>query len=153
MGAYTKKLYRVLASKSGFSLVEVLASIVILGLIVGPFLSMFIQSARTNDFTEKVSDATYIANTQMEHLYKNISSRNKPTQLTAEIVGEGFTLAEHNTSENSSRFTKETDGHFISVKLKPAADGALEDVIVQVYKTANMDHIEAQMESIYSWKE
>ena len=55
--------------ESGLSLVEVLASIVILTLLLTTFLMMFLQSAKVNKTSENIIDATYIAQTEMEKIY------------------------------------------------------------------------------------
>jgi len=55
--------------ENGLSLVEVLASFVILTLLLTTFLMMFIQSAKVNKSSEHIIDATYIAQTEMENMY------------------------------------------------------------------------------------
>lgn len=52
----------------GFSLVEVLLAIVILGLVAAPILQMFVTSAQVNLRAKKTLAATDVANTTMEYL-------------------------------------------------------------------------------------
>ena len=66
MGKLKLKLQK---NEKGISLVEVLASIVILTLLLTTFLMMFVQSAKTNKKSEEIIDATYIAQTEMENIY------------------------------------------------------------------------------------
>ena len=45
--------------ENGLTLIEVVASIVILTLIITTFLMMFLQSAKTNKTSETIIDSTY----------------------------------------------------------------------------------------------
>ena len=65
---YKKQLKHLLAEESGMTLVEILASILILSLIVTTFLSFFIQAAKTNNQTDSVNEATFIAQESIELL-------------------------------------------------------------------------------------
>src|SRR5699024_10249125 len=56
-------------NENGLTLVEVLASVVLLTIIITIFLNVFIQSAKTNTTSEEVVDATYLAQTEMERIY------------------------------------------------------------------------------------
>lgn len=75
-------------NEKGISLVEVVASIVIIGLIFFGFYSFFVTSKKISVSSEKNVDATYIAQNSMEELYnllktvsiselKNVYSENK----------------------------------------------------------------------------
>ena len=57
-----------LKSEEGMTLVEVLASILLLSLITTTFLSFFIQAAKVNNQTDAVNEATFIAQEQIELL-------------------------------------------------------------------------------------
>lgn len=60
---------RLLQEERGISLVEVVASIVLLMIILLSGYYMFVQSAKTAKTSEDIIDATYIAQTEMEQLY------------------------------------------------------------------------------------
>lgn len=60
---------RRLQRENGFSLIEVLASLVILSLLLTSFFTIFIQSAKTSKTSEEVVHATYTAQKMMEKLY------------------------------------------------------------------------------------
>jgi prepilin-type N-terminal cleavage/methylation domain-containing protein len=145
-----KKVLRLLTSNSGFSLVEILAAIVLLALIVGPFLTMFIQSAQTNQVTQKVDDATFVANSEMEYLY-NLST-NFTISLVPNNIGSSYQSTTQNCVSGATCFTKTATGHYIFIQLKPVSPSPLEDVEIKVYKTQAMNQLQAQMESVYSWK-
>lgn len=52
----------------GVSLVEVLVSILILAIIIGPFTRMFVQSTKVRDFTSKQLKVIYTVRNEMETL-------------------------------------------------------------------------------------
>lgn len=56
------------AGNHGFSLIEVLLAIVILGLIAAPILQIFVTSAQINHRSKEIMAATDVANTTMEYL-------------------------------------------------------------------------------------
>ncbi len=56
-------------NESGISLVEVIASIVILSVILISIFTMLTQSGRTTKNNEDIVEATYLAQTEMEKLY------------------------------------------------------------------------------------
>ncbi|WHH59658.1 hypothetical protein [Petroclostridium sp. X23] len=74
----SKQIKNVLVEDWGMSLVEVLVSIAILGVIVTPLASMFISSIRTDHEAEIRLQALTIAQRYME-LYKNINSLTATT--------------------------------------------------------------------------
>ena len=65
---YRKQMKGMLSEEEGMTLVEVLASILLLSLIITTFLSFFIQAAKINNQTDTVNEATFIAQEQIELL-------------------------------------------------------------------------------------
>ncbi|MGA9518002.1 MAG: hypothetical protein WBV27_04390 [Trichococcus sp.] len=65
------------------TLVEVLASILLLSLIITTFMSFFIQAAKVNNRTDAVNEATFIAQEQIELLtyYSNTKSAGATLSL------------------------------------------------------------------------
>src|SRR5699024_8050009 len=63
-----KKYKKQLKSESGVTLVELLAAITILSLFVTAFLAFFTQAANTNNITNEVNEATFIAQEEMERV-------------------------------------------------------------------------------------
>lgn len=55
-------------SNKGFSLIEVLLAIVILGLVAAPILQIFVTSGHINNNSRKLMAATDVANLTMEYL-------------------------------------------------------------------------------------
>lgn len=68
----TKKLKK----EDGVTLVELLAAIAILSIIVTAFLAFFTQAGRTNNITDEMNEATFIAVEEME-LITNLSQQGK----------------------------------------------------------------------------
>ena len=57
---------KLLKQESGVTLVELLASIVLLTIIVTTFLSFFVQAGRTNNRIDDMNEATFLAQEQLE---------------------------------------------------------------------------------------
>lgn len=73
---HKKKIKRNISGEEGMTLVEVLASILLLSLIITTFLSFFIQAAKTNNRTDAVNEATFIAQEQIELLTYYAATKN-----------------------------------------------------------------------------
>lgn len=57
---------KLLKQESGVTLVELLASIVLLTIIVTTFLTFFVQAGRTNNRIDDMNEATFLAQEQLE---------------------------------------------------------------------------------------
>ena len=79
---------------------EILASILILSLIVTTFLSFFIQAAKTNNQTDTVNEATFIAQESIELLtyYSNTKT-----------AAEALELMKKESTKNTSGFIIESN--------------------------------------------
>ncbi|MEG0268490.1 MAG: hypothetical protein RR439_06470 [Carnobacterium sp.] len=96
---YQKYIKKILSEETGMTLVEILASILILSLIVTTFLSFFIQSAKTNKQTDSVNEATFIAQESIELL--TYYSKTK-------TVEEALNLIKTENAKNISGFSVES---------------------------------------------
>ncbi|WP_342538005.1 hypothetical protein MKY15_16105 [Sporosarcina sp. FSL K6-1540] len=134
--------------ENGLSLVEVLASFVILTLLLTTFLMMFIQSAKVNKASEHIIDATYIAQTEMENMYA-LSTTTKNGAKEATIKGLGYT---NGLVENGwIVFGKEyNSGILIKIKLQNKK-GNMDRVLVEVRGIPD-DNLQAQMENVVVWR-
>ncbi len=81
---------KIIGNEAGLTLVEVLASIVILSLIVVTFLTFFINSARTTEISKENLNASFIAQEYMEEVY-NIVTDN----TTLESIRSNVDLKDH----------------------------------------------------------
>lgn len=80
-----KKLFQQhMKNQTGMSLVEILASVVILSILLFFVLGMFVNSSKVNVKSEEVIDATYVAQTEIENLYA-VSKQKKFAERKTEI--------------------------------------------------------------------
>ena len=86
---------RKLNKENGVTLVELLAAIAILSIIVTGFLGFFIQAAKTNQHTNAVNEATFLAQEQMEEIIHNAPL--KP--VVGEEVKDSYTIKTHELVE------------------------------------------------------
>ncbi|HJF32402.1 MAG TPA: hypothetical protein K8V56_11595 [Sporosarcina psychrophila] len=133
--------------ENGLSLVEVLASFVILTLLLTTFLMMFIQSAKVNKSSEHIIEATYIAQTEMENIYALSTSFTREAAIkslvdyTKEPDVEGWTVFNKLYSPDIS----------IKVKLKNKT-GEMDRVLVEVIEPPSSNTPKAQMENVIIWR-
>lgn len=131
----------------GLTLVEVLASIVILSIIMISILMILAQTAKTNKTSEEIIDATYYAQAEMEYIY-NMSLENK--LFTADVKYEqkpddGDWQVYHKEIEEESDY-------FIKVKIKPSdKDIEMIRVVVEIYDKTDSTKSKAQMENLLKW--
>lgn len=98
-------IVRKIAKNAGFSLIEVLLAIVILGLVAAPILQIFVTSAQINLRARKTMAATDVANTTMEYLTSlkfegdtGISKLFTDAALADRIPGLGYSAEASNVS-------------------------------------------------------
>ncbi|MFJ7936426.1 hypothetical protein [Sporosarcina sp. NPDC096371] len=134
--------------ESGLSLVEVLASIVILTLLLTTFLMMFLQSAKVHKASEHVIDATYIAQKEMENLYA-LSTSIKESAKIKEIIALGY--IEKPDENDWTVFTKVYNPEILlKIKLKNK-EKSMDRVLVEVRGIPD-DKLQAQMENVVVWR-
>lgn len=82
-------------NKKGMTLVEVLAAIIILAIIFISFFGLLVQSKKTNKSSESISDATYLAQQEMENYYSIVKGKTvNLTGLVTQIESKGYTKNE-----------------------------------------------------------
>ena len=141
-------------NESGISLVEVIASIVILSVILISVFTMLTQSGKTTKNNEDIVEATYLAQMEIEKLYNeslSLSANEYPTALI------NLNYKYDRTKTDADGYTIETyyyDGTTInnayveiSVKLR-IPDSPL--LIIYVYDKKN-GKLKAQMQNIFEW--
>ena len=140
-----KKASDYFCSQKGLTLIEILASIVILSILITSFLSMFVQAAKTNNFSQNKMDATYTAESTMELMSNLVSSA---TALNSLSTPSGYTILECSTC-----YGKNVTGHYVYIKVYEKLSGSgLASVIVKVYQDSSKNKQEAQMEDLIAWK-
>lgn len=135
-----------LNNEDGASLAELLASIVILGILLTIVLSMFINSANVNRKSEELVDVTYIAQTELENLYA-ITTRT--TLSTKEILN--FKL-EQQAAIESLGYANESHPVLNEMKfVKTTADAEIELILKDVSEInpSDPDYVVLPMSSAY----
>lgn len=149
-----KKLHYHFSSEKGITLIEILASIVILSIIILSLLSMFTQSSTTNNVSQNIIDATYIAENSMEEI-NNAVSQAVTTETSSTNFLKSFNLPAVYTKKNTDGSIYEkrtgTNGRYVSVTFEPK-DSTLISVQVKVFSNdSSSKKLEAHMEMVLSW--
>ncbi|WP_053584185.1 hypothetical protein [Lysinibacillus contaminans] len=158
-------------NESGISLIEVVASIVIISIILISFFSLFISTARTTKTSNDILDATYYAQQEMEKLYslsQNIVVPKKADDRTKIKIVEDAIIAistEKNYEKdvnNPTVFLKEGDttvdpNNDFYYELKFSFYDYKKNLtrfVILVYDKGDTERTtpEAQMENIFEWR-
>ena len=139
-------------NKKGLTLVELVITIALIGLIAVVFMPIFLLSAKTNNQSEDKLKATYLGKDAMEMVY-NISKEKEFNPVTITNFGDGYVSLGDNVYEK-----KLNDDIFkgtITIKLTEAimvnnSPSSLIKVIVVVKDEQNKQDI--RYESLYAWK-
>ncbi|MEH7276289.1 prepilin-type N-terminal cleavage/methylation domain-containing protein [Neobacillus vireti] len=140
-------------NEKGFTLVEILTSIVILSIIIVSLLTLFVQSSRINNYSKGMMEATYIAESSMEEINNAVA-----TAVTTEVTTPAF-LSKFILPSNYAKKCPEgtcyekninANGHYVFVDFIPK--GNLITVKVRVFNdSSNSKRLEAHMEMLVSW--
>ncbi|GEL05007.1 type IV pilus modification PilV family protein [Rummeliibacillus stabekisii] len=149
------QIKKIIVNEKGVTLTEVIASFVILVIVLFSFFTLFVNTAKTTKSSERIVDATYVAQTEMEKVYNastngvlNVATLTKPTDPTnPEDSGLGYTAEPNSTTI----FTKTAKSNFkVTLTLKNR-DVSLKSVVIQV--NSNSDNKQkALMEKLIVWK-
>lgn len=83
----------------GLTLIEVIASLVIISIILISFLGLFVQSKKTNVSSEGIHDATYEAQKAMETLYTLANKTGSIHSIGEDSIGTSFTKVSEDISK------------------------------------------------------
>jgi prepilin-type N-terminal cleavage/methylation domain-containing protein len=135
-------------SEKGMTLIEILVSIVILSMIIVLIIPMFVQSSRSNTMSQNITEATYLAQAEMEEI---INMNTSSTSSSVNTLSDGILMRGYQNDISCHKcYGMSRDGHYIFIQLK-SISGKLGKVIVKVYKDKKKDKQQAQMEMILSW--
>lgn len=137
-------------NNKGLTLVEVLASIILISIILFTFFSFFIQSAKTGKSSEEVVDATYLAQVEMEKLYE-ISNKGDFKSGINEIVN---SLSYKQLAPDSSkeyRYSKSQDGFYLKLTFKEHTYPGMSYLVIEVFEHEQDIRPRAKMETILEW--
>ena len=140
---------KTLTNKKGLTLVEILAAIVIISIIFISIITILNLTAKSNRTSHEIIDATYIAQREMEFIYK-LSSENVKLESYEDYVvnredGEWTVYRKKTATE---------DDYFIEIKEDKTEEPMIR-IVVQVFDKSSKEMIEpkAQMETLLKWGE
>lgn len=148
----TLKKFHSSFNEKGATLVEVIASFVIVVILLLSFFTLFIQTKQTTNSSAQIVDATYLAQTEMEEIYK--FSNN--TGLNRDIIEHNLGFEPENPSEpNPKSFKKPYSKSLISLRVadNKNIDGSVNNDLMNVIVEVKEDNvIKAKMETVVKWK-
>lgn len=142
-----KYIKRNLISPNASSLIEVLVSLTILTVIIGPFLFMFLQLTNTTLMGENILEATYTAQNCMEEIYSLSMDRNNDNStftifdLRNGLLTEGY-------MEEEGCLRKKVKEYYVTAQINDLGQSKL-GVIIKVYEDLDNSKLKAQMEDIF----
>lgn len=151
-------------NEEGVSLIEVVASIVLLSIIILSVFYLLVQSSKTTVTSEEIVEATYIAQTEMEELFLSTSK----TKIQDISVGELSKLnLRNNLNLSDYSFLHSTGNQYTYKEVRPDDNISiilsiekntthpyenLTRVVIQVWQTKNGKNIlRAQIENTIEW--
>jgi hypothetical protein len=140
-------------TEKGLTLIEILASITILFIIIMSMLTMFAQTARTNNTSKNITDATYVAESCMEDVNNSLTISNISWSNLTSPSSLSLPSADYQKVSNNL-FTKinETNGHYVLVEFLQK-ENPLVSIKVKVYnENSSSKKLETQMEKLITLK-
>lgn len=132
-------------NENGLTLVEILASIVILSLILISIVTVFNQSARTNKASETIIDATFVVQQEMETIYKLSQESVDINDLTEYVyqMKDGTWDIYHKSASGP---------YFLEIKLEDS-ESPMVRIVVSAYESTDINKTkkQAQMETLIKW--
>lgn len=138
------------SNNKGLTLVEVLASIILISIILFTFFSFFIQSAKTGKSSEEVVDATYLAQGEMEKIYE-VSNKGDFKSGINEIVNSLSYKQLFPDSSKEYRYSKSQDGFYLTLTFKEHTYPGMSYLVIEVFEHENDIRPRAKMETILEW--
>lgn len=130
---YISLLKKLKNKRDGLTLIEVILSLAILGIIIISFLNMFVFSTVTNSKSEDIMDATYIAQGRIEKRFEESKDRTVPIPLDIGKI-----------------YSDSIEGYWIEEEILNIDDNLVR-LIVKVYSDESKNKLEAQMETYLLW--
>lgn len=134
-------------NEKGLTLVEILASIVILALIFISIITILNLTAKSNQASQEIIDATYIAQQEMEYIYEKSLDETSNLETISEYVkqpNDGNWFVYHKNVASSD--------YFLEIK-EDRTEFPMVRVVVKVYEINDISKTEpkAQMETLLKW--
>lgn len=153
----------ILRNEKGFTLVEVVASLLLITIILISFIGLLIQSDKSTTTSSSIVDTTYLAQTDMESVYKNSKDKTKKFSDIENSLFEpadGYpllnTLGSSQTASSDPNystiytFEKTVDEYRCILTIKRRTDKiSLTNIIIEVYENTIL---KSKIENIYTWE-
>jgi len=141
----------------GFTLIEVFSSLILITIILLSFFGLFVQSNKTSKTSSTIIDSTYLAQMEMENVFKKIKGKTEEqlaSSLNYKSNGPPQTATCNNIDdiEFSTIWTFEKQQNDVLFELTIKRHCQLElldSIIIKAYKD---DVLKSTMENIYSRK-
>lgn len=78
--------------EEGVTLIEIIAAIAILSIVVTAFLAFFVQAGRTNNMTNEMNEATFLAQEEMERVTALSNQKTRRSDVSDPVDKNGFTI-------------------------------------------------------------
>lgn len=135
-----RKFYK---DNKGLTLVEIIVSLAILGIIVIAFIPLFTMSAMVMNRAEQTLEATYTGKDTMELMY-NLSTNVNYGDLETELLSRGYSK-----DINNLFIYENTDDKYIELYFTDQEN--LVKVVTKVYSDINRTELQSQYEAYYKW--
>lgn len=127
----------------GFTLVEIIVSLALLGILAVTFIPLFTMSATVMGKTQDKLEATYTGKDTMELMYK-LSLGTNYNDLETELVSRGY-----DKDINNVYIYQTTNNKCIELGVTKQED--LVEVVTKVYSTMNRTELESKYQAYYKW--
>ena len=128
----------------GLTLIELILSIALIGIIIISFMPFFIMSAKTNNKSETTLSSTYLGKDAMELAYE-LSEKTPYNKIGEELNNRGYKKI---AFPNIYGY-EYSDKRFLTIKFE--GEENLVRVTVKIYEDESMNKLEVQYETLYSW--
>lgn len=138
-------------NNGGYSLVELLVSVLLLTIIVVAFLSVFQYATRNNITSGQVVDQGYVAQTRMEDIIDSNNTEPDFDALIAAMATEYASCTKVGGAIIEHIFTGKKDGYNIKIVMKEKAYATSEDLVsvfVGVYEDSSYSRPIASVQNI-----
>jgi len=142
---------KILKAEKGLTLIEVLASTVLITIVLVSFLTIFAQGAKTNMTSENTMDSTYLAQKEMESIIALAKSPlgETPKSKMDNRYGTGTLSSDNKWIKYEKNIPNSNEKYSLRIK---NSSSYMINVIVEVIEKEN-NIVRAKMENIVDWKE
>ncbi len=148
-------MIKYLKNNQGMTLIEVVAALLIIGIVLISFFGLLVQSNKTTHKSNDIMDATYEAHKKMEEIYNSSGGADSYDDLAG-----GYTLDEENPGTSLSslptnqvyKYLPHEEDRFtynLTLETFPENDTYKNAVYVHLEVIENSTNSKATMENVY----